>query len=77
LPQVQAVQSHADTVGILGIGGREGAVVFFCARPIVVLCGKNASRTCQQSHLDAPPANQGSQENSCQEEEACEGVPKA
>ena len=29
LPQVQAVQSHADTVGILGIGGREGAVVFF------------------------------------------------
>jgi hypothetical protein len=28
---VQAVQSHADTVGILGTGGREGAVVFFCA----------------------------------------------
>ena len=33
LPQVQAVQSHADTEGILGIGGREGAVVFFLCTP--------------------------------------------
>ena len=67
-----------------GYGGhigdrREGGsgCVFFVHGPIFVLCGKNASRTRQQSHLDAPPANQGSQESSYQEEEACEGVPKA
>ena len=78
LPQVQAVQSHADTEGILGIGGREGAVVFFFVHALSLFyVVKNASRTRQQSHLNAPPANQGSQESSCQEEEACEGVPKA
>ena len=38
---MQAVQSHADTVGILGIGGREGAVVFFLCTPYFCsMCGK-------------------------------------
>jgi hypothetical protein len=35
LPQVQAVQFHADMEGILGIGGREGVVVFFLCIPIL------------------------------------------
>jgi hypothetical protein len=77
LPQVQAVQSHADTVGILGIGGREEAVVFcLCTPYFIVLCGK-ITQDAPTKHIDAPPANQGSQESSYQEEEACEGVPKA
>ena len=51
LPQVQAVQSHADTEGILGIGGREGAVVFFFVHALSSFyVVKNASRTRQQSH---------------------------
>jgi len=78
---VQAVQSHADTEGILGIGGRElsGCVffVFFFVRPVFVLCNTNDARVDHKLNIDGSLTKWGSQESSCQEEDACEGVPKA
>ena len=59
--------------------GVEWLCVFcvFCVRPGFVLCNTNDARVDHKLNIDGSLTKWGLQESSCQEEEACEGVPKA